>query len=145
MPPEPIYVDTSAFYALLDRADKHHEPARAVWPELLKDDIALVTTNYVVSETVTVLQFRIGFDAANLWCRDILGVVEVYWIDETLHRRAYELWMNLGRRRFSLVDCVSYVTMHHQRIEKAFAFKNNYLEQGFELLPAACGQPIPSG
>ena len=55
MPPEPIYVDTSAFYALLDRADKYHAPARDVWPTLLKNDIALVTTNYVVSETVAVL------------------------------------------------------------------------------------------
>ena len=136
MPPERIYVDTSAFYALLDRADKHHHPARAVWPALLEDDIELVTTNYVVSETTTVLQYRIGFEAANLWYRDILGVMDVHWVDEALHRRAYELWMNLGRRRFSLVDCVSYVTMHHHRIEKAFGFKSNYIEQGFELLPA---------
>ena len=64
---ERIYVDSSAFYALMDRADKYHEPARAHWPELLKDDIALVTSNYVASETLTVLQYRIGFDAAKLW------------------------------------------------------------------------------
>ena len=136
MSPEPIYVDTSAFYALLDRADKYHEPARAVWPALLKEDIALLTTNYVVAETVTVLQYRIGFNAANLWYRDVLGVIDVYWVDEAVHRQAYELWMNLGRRRFSLVDCVSYVTMHQKRIEKVFGFKTNFVEQGFELLPA---------
>ena len=140
MPPIPIYVDTSAFYALLDRADKYHDPARAAWPELLRDDIALVTTNYVVSETVTVLQYRIGFKAANLWYRDILGVLDVCWVDEKVHRQAYELWMNLGRRRFSLVDCVSFVTMHRNRIEKAFAFKTNYIKQGFELLPTSCVQ-----
>ena len=142
MSPIPIYVDTSAFYALLDRADKYHEPARAVWPGLLKDDIALMTTNYVVSETVTLLQYRIGFEAADLWYRDVLGVLDVYWVDEVLHRRAYELWMNLGRRRFSLVDCVSYVTMRHNRIERAFAFKTNFIEQGFELLPASCVQLV---
>ena len=124
----------------LDRADKYHEPARAIWPELLKDNIALATTNYVVSETTTVLQFKIGFNAANLWYRDVLGVIDVYWVDEAVHCQAYELWMNLGRRRFSLVDCVSYVTMHRNRIEKAFTFKTNYIEQGFELLPEACGQ-----
>jgi predicted nucleic acid-binding protein len=43
---EQIFVDTSAFYALLDRADKYHDAARGVWPALLKDDIVLVTTNY---------------------------------------------------------------------------------------------------
>ena len=149
MTPEQIYVDTSAFYALLDRSDKYHEPARGAWPVLLEDDIALVTNNYVVSETVTVLQYRIGFDAANLWYRDVLGVLDVCWVDETMHQQAYELWMNLGRRRFSLVDCVSYVTMHRNRIEKAFAFKTNYIEQGFELFPPSCVYQVskyhPSG
>ena len=138
MPPEPIYVDTSAFYALLDRADKYHGPARTLWPELLKDDIALVTSNYTVSETVTVLQYRIGFDAAKLWCRDVLRVMDVYWVDEAIHQKAHAVWMNLGYRRFSLVDCVSFVIMHQKHIEKVFGFKASYIEQGFELLPSSC-------
>ena len=137
-----IFVDTSAFYALLDRADKYHEPARDVWPTLLKTDIALVTTNYVVSETVAVLQWRIGFDAAKLWCQDVLRALDVYWVDETNHQQAYELWLNLGRRRSSLVDCVSFVTMHQNRIEKAFAFKTSYIDQGFEVLPSSCVHPM---
>ena len=134
---EHIYVETSAFYALLDRADKHHEPARAIWPELLKDDITLVTTNYVASETVSVLQHRIGFDAAKLWCQDVLRVIDVHWVDETIHQKAHAVWMNLGHRRFSLVDCVSFVTMHQKHIEKVFGFKASYIEQGFELLPSS--------
>jgi predicted nucleic acid-binding protein len=136
MIPEKIYVDSSAFYALLDRADTYHQPARTAWPALLQDDVAMVTTNYVVSETMTVLQFRIGFEAADLWRRDILGVLDMYWVDKVLHRQACDLWMNLGRRRYSLVDCVSFVAMRQNRIEKAFAFKTNYLAQGIELFPA---------
>ena len=135
---ERIYVDSSAFYALMDRADRYHEPARALWPALLKDDIALVTSNYVASETLTVLQYRIGFDAAKLWCRDVLRVMEVSWVDEAIHQKAHAVWMNLGHRRFSLVDCVSFVTMHQQHIEKVFGFKASYIEQGFELLPSSC-------
>jgi predicted nucleic acid-binding protein len=133
--PEPIFVDTSAFYALLDRADRYHEPARAIWPSLLEDQIALLTTNYIVSETVTLLQYRIGFEAARVWYRDVLGVMEVHWVDETTHRQAYELWMNLGRQRFSLVDCASYITMHQHQVEKAFCFKASYAGQGFEVIP----------
>jgi predicted nucleic acid-binding protein len=143
MPLERIYVDSSAFYALMDRADKYHKPARAHWPELLKDDIALVTSNYVASETLTVLQYRIGFDAAKLWCRNVLGVLDVYWVDEAIHQKAHAVWMNLGFRRFSLVDCVSFVTMQQNCIEKAFCFKASYIEQGFELLPSYCVRSIP--
>jgi uncharacterized protein len=132
---ELVYVDTSAFYALLDRSDQYHERARNLWSSLLDDHIALVTSNYVVSETISLLQFRLGFNAARIWHKDVLWAAEIDWVDQRAHRKAYELWLNLGRHRFSLVDCVSYITMHTLCIEKAFCFKINYSEQGFTLLP----------
>ena len=132
---EQVYVDTSAFYALLDRSDRFHSRAKAVWPDLLEDGISLVTSNYVVSETVTVLQYRLGFEAASLWYKDVLGVLSIHWVDENTHRTACELWMTLGRQHYSLVDCISTITMRQSRIEKVFCFKENYAAQGFELLP----------
>jgi predicted nucleic acid-binding protein len=129
-----IYVDTSAFYALIDRSDRYHSQASALWPDLLDGDISLITSNYVVWETLGLLQKRIGFEAASLWYKDILGVLEVLWVNVGTHQRAYELWLNLGRRRFSLVDCVSFVTMHQHQIEKAFCFKPHYTDHGFTLL-----------
>lgn len=131
-----IYVDTSAFYALLDRSDRYHKQASALWPTLLDDNVTLITSNYVVSETVGLLQNRIGFQAAKLWYRDILGVMYVWWIDAASHERAYDLWLNLCRRQLSLIDCVSFVTMHHHQIEKAFCFKPHFTEHGFDLLSA---------
>jgi uncharacterized protein len=129
-----IFVDTSAFYALLDRSDRFHEQASALWPELLEDGITLITSNYVVWETISLLQNRIGFDAASLWCKDILGIVDIFWVDEGIHQRAYDLWMNLGRLKLSFVDCISFVIMHKQGIEKSFCFKPHFEEHGFMLL-----------
>lgn len=129
-----IYVDTSAFYALLDRSDRHHKQASALWPTLLDDHITLITSNYVVSETIGLLQNRIGFKAAKIWYRDILGVLDVWWVDAEAHERAYELWLNLGNRRLSFIDSVSFVTMHYQQIEKAFCFKPSFVDNGFEML-----------
>jgi len=129
-----IYVDTSAFYALIDRSDRHHQKASILWPELLDDHVSLITSNYVVWETLGLLQKRIGCEAAILWYRDVLGVLDIWWVNEDTHQRAYELWLNLGRRRPSLVDCVSFVTMHHHQIEKAFCFKPHFTNHGFTLL-----------
>ncbi len=129
-----IYVDTSAFYALLDRSDRYHKEASALWMVLLDNNVTLITSNYVVSETVALLQKKIGFEAARLWHRDILSVLNILWVDVGTHQQAYELWLNLGRRRLSLVDCVSFVTMHHHQIEKAFCFKPHFTEHGFDLL-----------
>lgn len=129
-----IYVDTSAFYALIDRSDRHHQKASLLWPDLLDDNVTLITSNYVVWETLGLLQKRIGFEAARLWYKDILAVLDVLWVDSGTHQRAYELWLNLGRRRLSLVDCVSFVTMYQHQIEKAFCFKPHFLDHGFSLL-----------
>ena len=129
-----IFVDTSAFYALLDRSDQYHIQASALWADLLNDSITLLTSNYVVCETVGLLQKRIEFEAASLWYKDILGVLNILWVDASTHERAYVLWLSLGRRRLSLVDCVSFVTMHQHQIEKAFCFKPHFTDHGFDLL-----------
>ncbi len=132
-----IYVDTSAFFALIDRSDKHHKQASVMWPALLDENITIITSNYVVSETVELLQSKIGFEAARLWYKDILGVMEVWWVDANVHDRAYDLWLNLGRRQLSFFDCVSFVTMHYHQIEKAFCFKPHFVDYGFDLLSAS--------
>jgi predicted nucleic acid-binding protein len=129
-----IFVDTSAFYALLDRSEENHKAAAALWPNLLDINITLLTTNYVVSETTALLQNRIGFEAANLWWKDILGTLDVLWIDSETHERGFALWLNLGRRGLSCFDCVSFVTMYQHEIEKAFCFKPHFTDHGFELL-----------
>ena len=56
------FVDTSALYALLDRADPNHGPAANVFPPLLRD--GLVTHNYVVVESLALLDRRCGRRAA---------------------------------------------------------------------------------
>jgi len=129
-----IYVDTSAFYALIDRSDRYHSQASVLWPGLLDDGITLLTSNYVVWETVGLLQKRISFEAASLWYRDILGVLDIWWVDADTHDRAYELWLNLGRMQVSMVDCASFVTMHRHQIEKVFCFKPYFMDHGFTLL-----------
>ncbi len=128
------FVDTSAFYALMDSSDKHHAEAAALWISLIEENFRLLTTNYVALETVALLQNRLGFDASSLWYRDILGVAEVVWTDEYLHRLAFELWLSLGKRRLSLVDCVSFVAMRQRQIAGVFCFDRHFADEGFEIM-----------
>lgn len=129
-----VFVDTSAFYALMDSSDKHHAEAAALWTSLIEENFQLLTTNYVALETVALLQNRLGFDASSLWYGDILGVVKVLWTDEYLHRLAFELWLSLGKRRLSLVDCVSFVAMRQHQCIRAFCFDRHFADEGFEIM-----------
>jgi hypothetical protein len=59
------FVDTSAFYAVLDRDDENPHAARKIWQALLQGDAILVTNNYVLLETAH--SFNIGWD----WMRSV--------------------------------------------------------------------------
>jgi len=131
---ERVFVDTSAFYALMDRSDTNYVHAAELWRHLLEKDLYLYTSNYVIVETLALLQSRLGFEAANLFYRDVLSLAEVLWIEGSLHNLAYSLWLSLGRRKVSFVDCTSFITMRHHKVETAFAFDRHFEEQGFEIV-----------
>jgi predicted nucleic acid-binding protein len=135
--PEKIYIDTSAFYALLDRADPYYKEASSLWMTLMDNKFILITSNYVVSETMKLLQEKIGFEAGKAWYKDILSALNVLWVDEVIHQRAYELWLNLGRIPLSIVDCASFVIMHQNNIEKVFCFKSYFVDYGFDIMTAS--------
>lgn len=130
---ETVFIDTSAFYALIDRSDTHHGAAKSIMENLLEQNSDLSTSNYVLIETYALLQSRLGFEAANLFHTEILLVIDIQWIDQQAHNIATELWKGLGRNKLSFVDCTSFMAMRQNDIEKAFSFDKHFSEQGFEL------------
>jgi predicted nucleic acid-binding protein len=134
METENIFIDTSAFYALMDHSDRYHDKAKKLWTFLLDKNASFKTTNYIIIEALALLQNRLGFEAANLFSKDILGLVDILWVDESRHSLAYELWLGLGRKKLSLVDCVSFIFMRHYKLETVFGFDRHFDEQGFKIL-----------
>jgi len=130
-----IFVDTSAFLAVLNRQDKFHLPSKQAWQEMLTADTQLFTSNYVLLETIALLQHRFGIDAVHLFENSIRPVVETLWVDSDIHRLGVAILMVANRRQLSLVDCVNFELMHQANIEKAFTFDPHFSEQGFMVIP----------
>ena len=135
------FVDTSGFYAVHDSFDPHHDAASGVWRSLIQSGSPLLTTSFVVSETVALLQNRLGLSVARRFVDDALPIVEVIWIDEPLFRSAVQSWTTAARRTLSLVDCTSFAVMRARGLRAAFAFDSHFLEQGFPAPPTV----LPSG
>ena len=129
------FIDTSAFYALLDRDDENHRRAKDAWTILLKNGNTLVTNNYVLVETVALIQHRLGIEAVRGFQNDILPLVNVEFVDAELHRSGVSALLSASRRNLSLVDCVSFEMMRTSEIRTAFAFDPHFKEQGFHILP----------
>jgi predicted nucleic acid-binding protein len=130
-----IFIDTSAFYALLDRDDENHRKAKNAWVDLLKNENILITSNYVLVETFALLQHRLGIEAVRGFQNDILPLVNIEFVISELHRSGVSALLSASRRNLSLVDCVSFEMMRTLEIKTAFTFDPHFKEQGFNMLP----------
>jgi len=129
-----IFIDTSAFYALLDRDDTHHPSAKRAWMELLKAAHTLVTSNYVLVETSALLQNRLGMEAIRAFHDDVLPLINSEFVTSGTHRSGVAALLSASRRDLSLVDCVSFEVMRTSGINTVFAFDKHFKEQGFSLI-----------
>jgi len=130
-----LFVDTSAFFAVLDANDENHVAARHMWEDLLTQEVVLVCSNYVLVETLALVQRRLGIPAVRVLQEDIMPMLNVEWVDESLHQVGIASVLAAARRRLSLVDCVSFEIMRRLGIKTAFVFDHHFEEQGFECLP----------
>jgi predicted nucleic acid-binding protein len=130
-----VFIDTSAFYALLDRDDENHQKAKTAWAGLLKNEDTFVTSNYVLVETFALIQHRLGMDAIRGVQNDILPLVNIEFVIPELHRSGVSAFLSASRRNLSLVDCVSFEMMRTLEIKTVFAFDPHFKEQGFHGLP----------
>lgn len=129
-----IFVDTTAFYALLNDGDASHDAAANVWAALAQRRDSLHTTNYVVVETMSLLQARLGVRPARAFHDELLPVVQMHTVDSFLHEAAVDLFFSESRRHLSLIDCSSFVFMRRSGIRRAFSFDRDFKHSGFELL-----------
>ncbi len=135
-----LFVDTSAWDAIADSADSHHELA-LLFQEEITGRCRLVITNYVLDELFTLLLINVGYARAVDFKHrlDLLiqyNILDVIWVSETIAAEAWEIFERFNvDKHWSFTDCVSYVVMKHQRIEEVFAFDHHFEQMGFVRRP----------
>ncbi|NCQ27774.1 MAG: PIN domain-containing protein [Armatimonadetes bacterium] len=128
------FVDTSAILILLNRLDPDHKAARKQWAQLLAAEHDLVTTSYVALESFALVQNRLGLDAVRDLHANLMPMVRIHWVNDTLHGAGVGALLSAGKRRLSLVDCVSFEFMRSRGIRHAFVFDDDFENEGFVCL-----------
>jgi uncharacterized protein len=130
-----IFVDTSAWFAAVVPSDPGHSEA-ANW--LATNREPLLTTDYVVDETLTLLRARgermrarvLGerFFAADLG--------EIYFLTEGDIREAWNVFQQYDDKGWSFTDCASKVIIERFGIVRAFAFDHHFRQFGnIQVIP----------
>ena len=128
-----IFLDTSAIYAWADVDDANHRTAVRRLDALMDRAEELLTHNYVLVESMALLQSRLGQAAATRLAKDA-AAFEVEWVDDELHAAGVRELERSRGRRISLVDHISFLVMRRRGVTTAFAFDADFTTAGFRLL-----------
>ena len=126
-----VFADTSGLFALLSTTDDHHARAKRAFGNLRARQALLVSTSYVLVETYALVGRRLGLDAVRSFRADFAPLIDVVWVDETLHNAGVDLLLDGRKRLLSLVDAVSFIVMRQRSVAEAFAIDPHFEQEGF--------------
>ena len=133
-----LFVDTAGWMALADARDRAHVNAKRVRDNHLHDGGVLITTDFVVDETLTLIRMRLSLQAAARWWAQVDGSSRIGWerIDPARTEKARARFFGWADKTFSFTDCTSFVVMDELGITRALTTDRHFRQAGFESLPA---------
>ncbi len=134
----PIFVDTSAWIAIISPKDKYHLAAKEVYGDLLAQKRHLLISNFIVAETYTHLLWKLGHHKATSFLNIIEDATSIkcIWSDQKLEALARDILRRYDDQDFSYTDAVSFALMEQRELTEAFAFDHHFSVAGFNQLPA---------
>lgn len=134
-----VFVDTGGWMACADLADPAHSACTAARDSTLEAGRILITTDFVVDETLTLIRFRLGLAAADTWWQQIDGSGRLRWerIESDRFERARNLFFQYQDKDLSFTDCTSIAVMRELKLKTVITTDGHFQQVGFDVLPPA--------
>lgn len=118
-----MFVDTSAFYAALDRADRHNTRAK----EILAGGERLLTTDHVLVESWRLVHARLGRSVAErFWGGLRSGLASIESVLPADLDVAWRIGEVFSDQDFSIVDRTSFAVMERLGIASVASFDEDF-------------------
>lgn len=135
-----IFVDTWAWYALVDTTDGDHAVAQLALEDLLNDAYTFVTTNFVIAETITLMRYNLNHQASVEFYNRLQQLiadelVEFVRIEDVHESNAWQIFEKYKDQDFSYVDCTSFAVMRAYRLTQVSTADHHFAVIGFSLTP----------
>lgn len=133
---ETVFVDTSAFYALMMAKDSAHDQTVEALNDVRNGNARWITTDYVLDESATLLSVR-GHHSKAVEILELAGksrALQMEWMDSQRFFNVRSLFAKYHDQGFSFTDCFSFVLMRELKIRKALTKDSHFTVMGFEQL-----------
>jgi hypothetical protein len=131
-----VFADTSALYAFVDRNDANHVVARDAVARLVVAGRRIVTTDYIIAETINLANAR-GGAAVAVRVLDLIeqsAGIRIEWIDPDRFDATKTFFRKHADHAYSFTDCTSFVMMRDLRLVDALTTDHHFVEAGFRAL-----------
>lgn len=131
-----LFVDTSGFFALMFKDDSWHLAAARAVRKAIRSSRRLVTTDYVLDETATLLKSRgLGHLTAELFDRVFSSAAcRVEWTDEERFQGTRAFFQKHEDQSWSFTDCSSFCVMKQLRLTESLTSDRHFAQAGFVVL-----------
>jgi len=130
-----VLVDTSGWVHYFVPTEPFFETTNAFIHEFRSTGVELITTNYILAELTALLQQPLRLSkrrqARYLTSLRKASWVRIIHIDEYYDRLAWNLFFNRLDKRWSLVDCASFVIMQKEKTLYALSTDHHFEQAGF--------------
>lgn len=125
-----IFVDTSAWFASIVPSDTEHQAASS-W--VSQNNRPLLTTDYIIDETLTLLRIRgetlRAISLGEAFFSD--NLTTIYYLTEEDIRQTWQVFCQFSDKNWSFTDCASRVVMTKLDLTQAFTFDHHFRQFGF--------------
>ncbi len=128
-----VFVDTSAFLAIENHRDTRHEESLALRERLVEAGQSLVTSDYVLDESYTIIRQRAGHRIAVGFGEGIRAspLVRIEYLKLETLEQAWAIFKRFADKDFSFTDCTSFALMRRLGLREALAFDGHFAQAGF--------------
>jgi len=132
-----LFVDTSGWVACADAADPAHQSAVEARDKWLEGGGLLLTTDYILDETLTLLRLRLSLNAAEVWWSQIEASSRLRWeyIGPDRAAVARGIFFRHRDKAFSFTDCTSFAVMRELKLREALSVDRHFRQMGFSVKP----------
>src|SRR5215469_17035177 len=130
------FADTSVLDAAVDARDTYHPDAARLMRQLAQAGRMIVTSDYVVAETLNLAVARRGRVVADrlLQLLETSSGLRIEWIGAERFLAAKAFFRKHADHDYSFTDCTSFVVMQELRLRDVITTDRHFTEAGFHAL-----------
>lgn len=135
-----VFIDTSAWISYFGSDQPKHINIKSLIKQLIKDGVAICTSNDVIDETVT----RLIYDTNIKIAKEFINLIKnsnstnslvQLWVDGQIQSEAFEIVEKYAEHKLSLTDATIIVLMNRFNIDTIISLDSDFKKVGLKTLP----------